>query len=103
VGEILTNAATGQVGLRDLRVSKGANPKALQLLKSFGQKIPARPADQDTGRRLCALEGIGHVLDIKPRWNFGFLERRSWGKGTLHYRLSEVGLQRLRWLRSDQR
>jgi DNA-binding IclR family transcriptional regulator len=31
---------------------------------------------------------------------FGLLERRSLGRGTLEYRISEAGNARLRWLRS---
>jgi hypothetical protein len=37
---------------------------------------------------------------FKRLWRFGLLERRSVGKGTLEYRISEEGLARLRWLRS---
>jgi DNA-binding IclR family transcriptional regulator len=33
-------------------------------------------------------------------WRFGLLERRSSGRGTLQYRISETGIARLRWLRS---
>jgi hypothetical protein len=38
---------------------------------------------------------------FKRLWRFGLLERRSIGKGTLEYRISEAGLARLRWLRSQ--
>ena len=34
-------------------------------------------------------------------WSFGLLERRSRGRGTLQYRISEAGRARLRWLRSQ--
>ena len=36
---------------------------------------------------------------FKRLWNFGLLERRSRGRGTLEYRISELGRSRLRWLR----
>jgi len=54
---------------------------------------------------------VAERLDFQPRrsawtyfkrlWRFGLLERRSWGKGTLQYRISEDGADRLRWLRSQ--
>jgi hypothetical protein len=36
---------------------------------------------------------------LKRLWGFGLLERRSAGRGTLEYRISDTGLARLRWLR----
>ena len=39
---------------------------------------------------------------FKRLWRFGLLERRSMGKGTLEYRISDAGLARLRWLRSQR-
>jgi hypothetical protein len=38
---------------------------------------------------------------FKRLWRFGLLERRTSGKGTLQYRISEGGILRLRWLRSQ--
>ena len=38
---------------------------------------------------------------FKRLWKFGLLERRSRGRGTLEYRISELGRSRLRWLRSN--
>jgi len=38
---------------------------------------------------------------FKRLWQFGLLERRSLGRGTLEYRISELGRARLRWLRSQ--
>jgi hypothetical protein len=40
---------------------------------------------------------------FKRLWTFGLLERRSRGRGTLEYRISEPGRARLRWLRSQRR
>jgi hypothetical protein len=37
---------------------------------------------------------------LKRLWRFGLLEKRSSGKGTLEYRISDTGVARLRWLRS---
>jgi hypothetical protein len=39
---------------------------------------------------------------FKRLWRFGLLERRSSGRGTLEYRISEQGEARLRWLRSQR-
>jgi hypothetical protein len=38
---------------------------------------------------------------LKRLWGFGLLERRSRGRGTLEYRISDLGRARLRWLRSQ--
>jgi hypothetical protein len=40
---------------------------------------------------------------LKRLWSFGLLDRRSRGRGTLEYRISEQGVTRLRWLRSQRR
>jgi hypothetical protein len=37
---------------------------------------------------------------FKRLWKFRLLERRSDGRGTLQYKISDCGLARLRWLRS---
>ena len=34
--------------------------------------------------------------------SFGLLERRSRGRGTLQYRITDEGIARLRWLRSQR-
>jgi hypothetical protein len=39
---------------------------------------------------------------LKRLWSFGLLERRSRGRGTLEYRISELGRSRRRWLRSQR-
>jgi len=39
---------------------------------------------------------------LKRLWSFGLLERRYLGKGTLAYRITEAGVARLRWLRSQR-
>jgi hypothetical protein len=39
---------------------------------------------------------------LKRLWGFSLLERRSRGRGTLEYRISELGRSRLRWLRSQR-
>src|SRR5271154_6695018 len=39
---------------------------------------------------------------FKRLWRFGLLERRSSGKGTLEYKISDGGTARLRWLRSKR-
>lgn len=37
---------------------------------------------------------------FKRLWSFGLLDRRSRGRGTLEYRISDLGRSRLRWLRA---
>jgi len=37
---------------------------------------------------------------FKRLWRFGLLDRRSWGRGTLEYKINEAGTARLRWLRA---
>ena len=39
---------------------------------------------------------------FKRLWRFGLLERCSTGRGTLEYRISEQGVTRPRWLRSQR-
>ena len=39
---------------------------------------------------------------LKRLWKFGLLERRSLGGGNLEYRISNGGIARLRWLRSQR-
>jgi len=39
---------------------------------------------------------------FKRLWRFGLLERRSSGRGTLEYRISDGGAARLRWLHSQR-
>jgi DNA-binding IclR family transcriptional regulator len=34
---------------------------------------------------------------LKRLWGFGLLERRSRGRGTMEYQISELGRSRLRW------
>jgi len=55
---------------------------------------------------------VADRLDFEPRrsawtylkrlWRFGLLERHSRDGGTLKYRISEEGVTRLRWLRSQK-
>jgi len=40
---------------------------------------------------------------FKRLWRFGLLDRRFSGRGTLEYRISQGGVARLRWLRSQWR
>jgi DNA-binding IclR family transcriptional regulator len=57
----------------------------------------------DVAERLDFLPPRSAWTYFKRLWKFGLLERRSSGKGTLKYRISEVGVARLRWLRSQRR
>jgi hypothetical protein len=40
---------------------------------------------------------------FKRLWRFGLLERRWSGRGTLEYRITELGMSRLCWIRSQRR
>ena len=75
--EFLTGAWTSPFRTRH------SNPKTL---RSASRPIPARSA----------------WTYFKRLWSFGLLERRSRGRGTQEYRISELGLSRLRWLRSQK-
>jgi hypothetical protein len=56
---------------------------------------------------------VANYLDFRPHrsmwtylnrlWRFGLLERRFFGKGTLKYRISETGIARIGWIRSQKR
>lgn len=46
--------------------------------------------------------GVDLLQKIVEILRFGLLERRSTGRGTLEYRISEQGMDRLRWLRSHK-
>jgi DNA-binding IclR family transcriptional regulator len=66
----------------------------------------------DAGGEWLKPKEIANRLNFLPRrsaWTylkrlrrFGLLERRSFGKGTLHYRISKAGTARLQWLRSGK-
>jgi hypothetical protein len=71
-----------------------------RVLSALSSGEWVRPVD--VARRINFFPSRSAWTYLKRLWSFGLLERRTFGKGTLHYRISEGGLQRLRWLRTDQ-
>jgi hypothetical protein len=76
------------------------NKLKLRVLSSFAAGEWVRPID--LARRINFFPSRSAWTYLKRLWSFGLLERRSLGKGTLQYRISEGGLERLRWLRSQR-
>lgn len=71
--------------------------KALSVFESAdGEWL--RP--KEAAERLDFLPRRSAWTYFKRLWRFGLLERRSFGKGTLEYKISKAGVGRLRWLRS---
>lgn len=75
-------------------------------------KIQVLIALAESGDKWMKPLEIAKRIDFRPHrsaWTylkrlcrFGLLERRTSGKGTLEYRISEAGLARLGWLRSSR-
>jgi hypothetical protein len=75
-------------------------PQVLSLFASIGG---AWLGPSEAAERLDFLPARSAWTYFKRLWRFGLLERRSSGRGTLEYRISEVGAARLRWLHSQRR
>ena len=58
---------------------------------------------KEVAERLVFLPRRSAWTYFKRLWRFRLLERRFSGKGTLQYRISHEGSERLRWLRSHAR
>jgi hypothetical protein len=75
-------------------------------------KIKTLSAFADCGNDWVRPMEIARRLDfrhLRSAWSYlshlqrlGLLKRRSFGKGTLRYRISQKGEARLRWLRSQE-
>jgi DNA-binding IclR family transcriptional regulator len=76
------------------------NQLKLQILSCCASGEWFRPLD--IARRTNFSPPRSTWTYLKRLSQFGLLERRSWGKGTLQYRISEVGLQRLQWLQCQR-
>lgn len=76
------------------------NKLKLRVLSSFAAGEWLRPVE--VARRINFFPSRSAWTYLKRLWSFGLLERRSLGKGTLQYRISDGGIERLRWLRSHQ-
>jgi len=71
--------------------------KALSMFANAGEEW-LKPSE--AAERLNFWPARSAWSYFKRLWRFGLLERSSHGKGTLEYRISEQGTERLRWIRS---
>jgi hypothetical protein len=90
---------TGSLSERETKMDQ-YNKLKFRVLSSFASGEWLKP--MDVARRLNFFPSRSAWTYFKRLWSFGLLERRSLGKGTLVYRISDAGLARLRWLRSHQ-
>lgn len=70
-----------------------------QTLAVFAKNDWLRP--DEVAERLDFYPARSTWTYLKRLWGFGLLDRRSFGKGTLEYRINHAGLARLRWLRAQ--
>jgi len=77
------------------------NELKLRVLSLFAstQSEWLRPDEATERLRFTPARAVWTYL--KRLWGFGLLERRSRGRGTLEYRISDLGQVRLRWLHSQ--
>ena len=80
---------------------KRFNELKLQVLSMFASTEGEWLGPDEAAERLRFFPTRAAWTYFKRLWRFGLLERRSRGRGTLQYRLSEAGRSRLRWLRSQ--
>ena len=59
-------------------------------------------AASEAAKRLNFAQARSAWTYLKRLWSFRLLERRSRGRGTLEYRITDLGRSRLRWLRSQR-
>jgi DNA-binding IclR family transcriptional regulator len=76
------------------------NELKLQVLSLFAATHGEWLGPGEAAERLNFLPPRSAWSYLKRLWQFGLLERRSLGRGTLEYRISDTGIARLRWLRS---
>jgi hypothetical protein len=78
------------------------NELKLQVLTLFAATGVDWLGPNEAAERLDFFPARSAWTYFKRLWSFGLLERRSGGRGTLEYRISELGKSRLRWLRSQE-
>ena len=81
---------------------KHYNDLKLRVLSLFASDGGEWIGPSKAAERLDFLPPRAAWTYFKRLWRFGLLERRSTGRGTLEYRISEQGVTRLRWLRSQR-
>jgi predicted transcriptional regulator len=78
------------------------NELKLQVLSLFAATQGDWLAPGEAAERLDFTPARAAWTYLKRLSSFGLLERRTRGRGTLEYRISELGRERLRWLRSQR-
>jgi len=73
------------------------NKLKLRVLSLFASAGDAWLGPGEAAERLNFLPHRSAWTYLKRLWRFGLLEKRSRGRGTLQYRISEQGTARLRW------
>ena len=75
------------------------NKLKVHTLEVFGFAPGAWFKPAEVGERLDFVPRRAVWTYLKRLWRMGLLERRSFGAGTLKYKISERGVARLHWLR----
>jgi hypothetical protein len=78
------------------------NKLKLKTLSVFASYSDQWLSPGDVAEQLNFFPARSAWTYFKRLWKFGLLERRSDGKGTLEYKISDGGVARLRWLRSKR-
>src|SRR5690242_4136147 len=99
-------------GYASTHAKKGPPHLCTKMNRYSELKLPVLVLYVSTSRERLGLPEAAAMLDFLPArsvWtylkrlsSFSLLERRSRGRGTLEYRISELGQKRLRWLRSQR-
>ena len=79
----------------------GYNELKLQVLSLFAATQSEWLGPDEAAKQLNFVPARAAWTYLKRLSSFGLLERRSRGRGTLEYRITELGWKRLRWLRSQ--
>jgi hypothetical protein len=78
------------------------NELKLQALALFASTKSEWLGPNEAAEKLDFFPARAAWTYLKRLWGFGLLERRSRGRGTLEYRISDLGRSRLQWLRSQE-
>lgn len=78
------------------------NELKLQVLTLFDATQGEWLGPNEAAEKLDFFPARSAWTYLKRLWSFGLLERRSRGRGTLEYRINDLGRSRLRWLRSQR-
>jgi hypothetical protein len=77
------------------------NELKLEVLSLFAATQSQWLVPNEAAEKLDFFPARSAWTYFKRLWSFGLLERRSRGRGTLEYRITDLGRTRLRWLRSQ--